>query len=417
MSETRKGIPPISGCLMGLMTLAALTWACASPSGPDLTSRQKQVEARIAEAGLEDDPRVEAARSRLEAALEREHDRVLLDSVELRAAAVNEEETKMDALVRVPIGNALSLSAEREARRAGSRVALAELSEAMIKSRANLCMPSLEYEARIEARKIFSEYAKQNRSLLKWNEELRQSGSVNEMDWSVFKLSNRIRLENRSVPETDVPLAVFGLEQPFGVLPTIDHDGSLLDSSFGVLREKVLVYQPEVEVHKAKEERYQAMAKGEAMKRLPSIRFVDFGFEPVPYPGQEREYSARVAFEIPFGREAGARKKRYEALARAEVNGQRMVLDDQVKTAKVAIDEVNVFRAKAQDWKDLLQLADATEKVAADWWRNRRAKPEEIAKLLDTVYSARVTVLQARKRAGNAVCTLLSATGIFITDW
>jgi len=399
------------------MTLAALNWACASPSGPDLTSRQKAVEARISEAGLQNDPRVEAARSKLEAALEREHDRVLLDSVELRAAAVTEEETKMDALVRVPIGNTLSLSAEREARRAGSRVALAELSEAMIKSRADLCMPSLEYEARIEAREIFSEYAKQNRALLKWNEELRQSGSVNELDWSVFRLSNRIRLESREVPDSDVPLAEFGLDQPLGVLPAVDSDDSLLDSSFGVLRERILVHQPEVEVRKAKEERYRAMAKGEAMKRLPSVRFVDFGFEPVPYPGQEREYSARVAFEIPFGREAGARKRRYEALARAEVNGQRMVLDDQVKTAKVAIDQVNAFRARAKNWKDLLQIADSTETVAADWWRNRRAKPEEIAKLLDTVYSARATVLQARKRAGDAACTLLSATGIFITDW
>jgi hypothetical protein len=159
------------------------------------------------------------------------------------------------------------------------------------------------------------------------------------------------------------------------------------------------------------------MAKAEAMKRLPSVRFVDFGFEPVPYSGQEREYSARVAFEIPFGRKADARKRRYEALARAEVSDQRRVLDDRVRTAKMAIGEVNFFREQSQHWKDLTALADASEVIAAQWWRNRRATPEKIAKLLDTVYSARIAVLKARERAGAAVCKLLSATGISISDW
>ena len=417
MPEAASGIPPIRGGLPVLMTLAALSWGCAGPPRSDLVLRQAAVEAQISEVGLEHDARVEAARSELEAALAREQDQVLLDSVELRAAAVTEDETKMNALVRIPIGNALALSAAQEARRADSRVALAELSEAMIESRVELCMPSLRYEAQIEDRKIFAEYAKQNRALLKWNEELREAGSVNEIGWTLFRLSSRVRLASRAVPDLEVPTATYGMDQVLGVLPEIENHAPPLDSSVEALREKLLVHQPQVEIHRAKEERYQAMAKAEAMKRLPSVRFVDFGFEPVPYSGQEREYSARVAFEIPFGREADARKRRYEALARAQVSDQRRVLDDRVRTAKMAIDEVNFFREQSQHWKDLTALADSSEAIAAQWWRNRRATPEKIAKLLDTVYSARIAVLKARERAGAAVCTLLSATGIYISDW
>jgi hypothetical protein len=109
--------------------------------------------------------------------------------------------------------------------------------------------------------------------------------------------------------------------------------------------------------------------------------------------------------------------RRYEALAHAEVSDARRVLDDRFRTAKMAIDEVNFFREQSQHWKDLTALADSSELVAAEWWRSRRATPKDIAKLLDTVYAARVTVLKARDRAGAAVCALLSATGISISDW
>jgi hypothetical protein len=417
MPEVADGIPLLRGGLLGIVTMATLAVGCAGPPRSDLVQRQAAVEAKISEVGLEHDARVEAARSELEAALAREQEEVLLDSVELRAAAVTEDETKMNALVRVPIGNSLALSAMKEARRADSRVALAKLSGAMIKSRVDLCMPLLRYESQVEDKKIFAKYAKQSRALLKWNEDLRESGLVNDMDWTLFKLSSRVRLASRAVPDAEAPITTLGLEGALGVLPDIENIAPPLDISVDVLREKLLVHQPDIEVHRAREDRYKALAKGEAMKRLPSVRFVDFGFEPVPYSGQERQYSARVAFEVPFGRESGAKMRRYEALAHAEVSDARRVLDDRVRTAKMAIDEVNFFREQSQHWKDLTALADSSELVAAEWWRSRRATPKDIAKLLDTVYAARVTVLKARDRAGAAVCALLSATGISISDW
>lgn len=415
MADKRESL--VSVGLLSLCVLAMWTTGCVNSPPSDFVDRQAEVESKISEAGLTNNARVQAARSELEAAVAREDEKVLLDSVELRAAAVTAEDTKMDALVRVPIGNPLAISALQEARRANSRVALAELSEAMLESRVEFCLPSLQYEAEVENREIFSEFEKQHRALIDWNEDLRKAGLVDEIQWSRFKLETSVRLSRREISETQYPLSLNGLEPALNVLPSLEGGLALLDDDIGSLRERLGNHQPEIEAHRAKQQHYEAMARGESVKRLPSVRFVDFGFEPIPDAGEERQYAARVAFEVPFGREAGAKKRRYQALARAEVSDQRRVLDELVREAQTAIAEINVFRGRAEDWRSLLVMAEASEQVAARWWRERRADPGEIAKLLDTVYSARMTVLEARARAGAAGCTLLSATGFLVTEW
>ena len=414
---TERRVPLVSGGLLGIWILTIWTAGCVSSPPSNFADRQAEVEARITETGLTNSARVQAARSELEAAVAREDEKVLLDSVELRAAAVTAEDTKMNALVRLPIGNPLAISALKEARRANSRVALAELSEAMLKSRVELCLPSLQHEAEVENREIFSEFEKQHRALIDWNEDLRRAGLVDEVQWSRFKLETSVRLSRREISETQYPLSRYGLEGALNVLPSLEGGLTLLDDDIGSLRERLKNHQPEIEAHRAKQQHYEAMARGESMRRLPSVRFVDFGFEPIPDAGEERQYAARVAFEIPFGREAGAKKRRYDALARAEVSDQRRVLDERVREAQAAIEEINVFRGRAEDWRALLAMAEASEQVAARWWRERRADPGEIAKLLDTVYSARMTVLKARARAGAAGCTLFSATGVLVSEW
>ena len=417
MPRTQRRVPLVSSGLLSLCVLAMWTAGCVNSPPSDFVDRQGEVEARISEAGLTNDARVQAARSELEAAVAREDEKVLLDSVELRAAAVTAEDTKMDALVRLPIGNPLAISALQEARRANSRVALAELSEAMLESRVEFCLPSLQYEAEVENREIFSEFEKQHRALIDWNEDLRRAGLVDEIQWSRFKLETSVRLSRREISETQYPLSLYGLEGALNVLPSLEGGLTLLDDDIGNLRERLENHQPEIEAHRAKQQHYEAMARGESMKRLPSVRFVDFGFEPIPDAGDERQYAARVSFEIPFGREAGAKKRRYQALARAEVSDQRRVLDERVREAQTAIAEINAFRGRAEDWRALLVMAEASEQVAARWWRERRTDPGEIAKLLDTVYSARMTVLKARARAGAAGCTLFSVTGVLVSEW
>ena len=43
--------------------------------------------------------------------------------------------------------------------------------------------------------------------------------------------------------------------------------------------------------------------------------------------------------------------------------------------------------------------------------------PCQISGLLDTVYSAREAVLDARERAGLAGCAVIAATGLSVSEW
>ena len=404
--------------ILGFVLLVAVIWGCARPPASDFSEHQAAVEASIASAGLSNDPRVGAALSDLEAALARENDRVLVDSVELRAAAVTEKEkTRMDALVRMPIGNVLEFSALRDARRADSQAALAELSGTILASRVERCFPSLEYQVDKERAAILVEYLRQYRALLDWNEQLRRVGLVNEIQWSRFRLASQVKLAKRSISPSLKLIETYGPEQLVNVLPPVQPGLDPLDDDEVALRARLSKHQPALEVLRAKELRYEAMARGASMARLPSVRFVDFGFEPVVSAGEDREYTARIAFDVPFGRESAARTRRYRALARAEANDQRSVLDERVRASLVAIDEINRFRERAKYWNDLTSLAGASEKVAARWWQERRSDPQEISRLLDTVFSARSAVLGARERAGAASCSLLAASGLAPASW
>ena len=93
------------------------------------------------------------------------------------------------------------------------------------------------------------------------------------------------------------------------------------------------------------------------------------------------------------------------------------MLDEQVRAALGAIDEINRFRERAKYWEDLATLAEASEKVAARWWKEKRSDPQEISALLATVLSARSEVLGAREQAGAASCALLAASGLAPASW
>ncbi len=82
-----------------------------------------------------------------------------------------------------------------------------------------------------------------------------------------------------------------------------------------------------------------------------------------------------------------------------------------------ALDELHAFETRSQRWRDLLRLADEAEEIADRWWRERLARPADVAALLDGAFTARSAVLEARERAGSAYCTLLAMTGVELTAW
>jgi hypothetical protein len=393
-----------------LALMVALGLGCATTPEPAL-ERHPEIAAQIAEAGLQDDPAVEAARERLEAAIAAEPSDVAVDGVEIRAVVAKEEFDTVGALVRLPIANPMEINARRETRRAETELALAELAEVTHTQSLILCEPSVRHLALEEHKRIYERYAERNRALLEWNEELGRAGLLDEVRVRRFDLASRVRLATRDPNSIPSPLALLGSDRIVDVLPEPSSKAPLLRSDRESLHEHLMSHQPTVGVHRASRKRLEALAQTESAKRLPSLRFVDFGFEPVVSPGQTRSWAARVAVDVPFGRAASATRKQYEALARAEVSDEREVVARRVDEAWWAISEINAFRREGQRWLDLAALADSAEELADRWWQDRLTNPGEIANLLDSVYSARLAVLDARERAGLADCAMIAATG------
>jgi hypothetical protein len=75
------------------------------------------------------------------------------------------------------------------------------------------------------------------------------------------------------------------------------------------------------------------------------------------------------------------------------------------------------FEANAARWQELLELAREAETMAGRWESGRLANPSQVAALYEQAYDARSVVLDARERAGQAACRLLSVTGVLLDDW
>jgi hypothetical protein len=411
--------PPRPGGLAAFAALASLWAGCATPPESQVAERRAGVEARILEQGLGDDPAVRSAREELEAALAIQDTPVAIDGVDIRPAEVFEgnDKKKTEILFRLPVGNPLDVSAQRQARRAETEMALAKLEEVTLEQRVALCLPSVEYLALDERKQIYAGYARRYRALLEWNQELRGAGLLDEVRLSRFDLESRLRLATRDPSAIPSPMTLLGTDRVLDVLPALERGVAPLVDEPGLIRELVLRHQPEIGVRQASRRHFEALARSENGKRVPSLGFVDFGFEPVPSPGDPRAYEVRASILVPFGREARANQTRYEALARAEGSAERALAEDRLREAKLAVDEINGFRERSDGWLELAELADAAEKVADTWWQNRLTDPSQISSLLDSVYSTRLAVLDAREQAGLAGCSVTAATGLAVSEW
>ncbi len=417
MNSSRTGHRPITGAFFGTLATLGVSLACAHDAGNPLSTRIEQVDAEIAARGLDDHMEIHEARFVLEAALARENGEVLLDGIQIRASAVNEEDTKMETLVRVPIGNILEVQAERKSRRAATEIALAKLEEATLEQQLALCLPSLHRQLQEERVAIYGEYARRQEDLIEWNRNLQKSGLLDEIQGRRFELLTRTRL---GVLDPAIGNPSFESTDPtelMDVLPQIELHAPALKATPELIRRTIIENQPVIAVLNGNERRFQALAKRENVKQLPSLRFVDFGFEAVPYAGDTREYEAKMAFDIPFGREARANSRRFEALARAQESKTRGVIDERLHQTQIALAKINAFRATSEFWVQISQLARQSEEMADHWSENRLASPKDISKLIDSVYDARSAILKIREGAARAHCSLLHATGLTASEW
>ena len=93
------------------------------------------------------------------------------------------------------------------------------------------------------------------------------------------------------------------------------------------------------------------------------------------------------------------------------------IVDDQIALGLRALNDVHDFESRADEWRELEQLALSAEQIVDRWRDARLAKPSSVVSLLDNAYDARIAVLEARELAASAQCTLLAMTGVRLELW
>ena len=391
-----------------LVALCLFVGGCATPTASPAPDYQERI--RAAEAELPDDPAIQAGKAGIEAAEAREDADALVEEVELRVDDDYSDGHEVRLTARLPIQRPSELSAQRDVRRAETEEAVTRLEEISLERRTELCFPSVDalvYEAR---KAIFEDYATRQRELLRWNEEWSASGTIDELTAARFEIEGRVRLASWETPPAPTDRHVV-LE-----LPAIGVAGGPLVQDPEQLRETVRKFHPSVAARRATAKRYAALASRERARQQPWIRFVDLSYEERSRRSRDG-YGGQIAFSIPFGVSERANVERYEALVRQQRGQGEAVVQLQLAQALHALAEIREFEARNAQWSNLEKLASEGIEIADRWWKQRAARPHQIADLLDEAYTARTTVLEARERAANASCTLLATTGVPIQEW
>jgi hypothetical protein len=391
-----------------VLVLSLLVVACATSSSPPV-DRQQRIER--AESEVENDPIVQAHLAAVEAAQAKEERPKLVDGVELRVAdGYMDNDHRIRALARVEVLNPLELRAERAALSAATDIEIARLEEVSLERRVELCFPSVEALVLEERIAIYAKFAKRQRKLLDWNSDLRKSGVIDELMAARFELAGRTKLAVRQPPPTVERLRI-SMQ-----LPEIGKGTGELVRTTEQLREKVRAHHPSVTMRRANAKRYLKLAELARAKRLPALKFVDLAYEHRTDRSRDGVVG-QLAFNIPFGGQSRAEVARFEALGRQNRSETMAIVDDQIALGLRALNDVHDFESRADEWRELEQLALSAEQIVDRWRDARLAKPSSVVSLLDNAYDARIAVLEARELAASAQCTLLAMTGVRLELW
>jgi hypothetical protein len=288
-------------------------------------------------------------------------------------------------------------------------VSLARLEETALERNAEACVLAIELGGHRETARLYAAYAARQRELLEWEEDRRQLGVRKEGLALEFEIERAVKLANY-LPEVG-PVG----EARTGVLPAVGGLSRSLPKRHELLRRLVGARHPSIAVKDATAARYAAMSERAQRAGRPWFDFVDLGY--TAKQGRSDEISGQIAVRDPIGPRSDASAGRFRALERASLHEANQVLEDGVRRALEALEEIERFQSNTTRWQALLNLAEEAEEVAERWRRDRLAGPPKIAVLLDRAYEARRSVLSARKRAGLASCKLVAATGVWIDDW
>jgi hypothetical protein len=400
---------PVEKCRLtcaAVVLAASLATSCAGPPEVDYQPRIEE-----ASRGLADDPAIQARAAEVEAAMAHEQGEAVIDEIELRVGEEFVDQHRVRVSARIPVKRPTEHRRRQEVLRADTEVAVARLEEASLARRAELCFPSVDVLVHRRRTSIYDSYAARQKALLEWSQESQHSGVIDELSATRFELESRIKLATRE------PVRPPQVEVVMPVLPEIGAKPQHLVRTLPLLRETVRSHHPSVTVRRATAERYRALSNRARSQAKPWLKFVDVSYEHESGGGGANGGGARLAFELPLGARERASAGRYQALVRREQSEEQLLVEEQVHRGLRALGELADFELRTEQWQELQQLAGDAEEIAERWWRDRLARPSQVASLLDEAFAARVAVLEARERAAIAGCTLLAMTGVPPEEW
>jgi len=384
--------------------VTVLFTACASPAPPEL-------EERIARAGRghADDPAIQARLFEVEAAREHERSVTPIEDFECRVGNRWDGDNRVRLLSRVPVPDPFRLNSQRATRRAATEAAVARLEGTALERSADECFRGALSGLHRQLSQVYQLYAERQDLLLKWSEEGRRSGAINEWSALRFAIERKVQLAER-IPR----LPRSSIDAP-AELPAVGQTQPPLRTDPDWLTTLVRRQHPDVALRTALASRYEALADRAASERRPWFDFVDIAYQ--FNQAQQNAVSGQLAFRVPLGAMSSAGVGRYEALRHGQARDADRTTLEQTRAAEWALEAIRRFEQDTPLWQELLELASRADVVAERWWQGRLASPEEAADLFDEAFDARSVVLEARVDAGLAGCRLLAATGVALANW
>lgn len=374
-----------------------------------------------------DSPALQAEAARVEAALAREGEASVLDGINLRVedvapASLDADGDGIDVETRVSIRNPWAAASERRAREAETDGAIAELRQRALELDAADCERGVEAAGSAERLALHAWYEAQLEPLLRWSEECRAAGTIDELDAERLALGAQVTLEKRRPPHVEPPTGA-GFR-----LPSISREKlAPLDRRPEAILATIDGHHPEAASMRAAARAYEALAKRARRSRLPWFGFVGLSYEfatadddgdlDLDQVSTADTIGAELTVDIPFGLDLHAETERYEALGRAETQDAEAAVQEAARLAQEALGQIAAFEGLSERLLALIEQADRAQALVERWGAGRLGDPRRVAAVLEQVFELRLEVVEARERAGLAGCVLLETTGLPSTQW
>ncbi|MBN1944616.1 MAG: hypothetical protein JW797_03025 [Bradymonadales bacterium] len=362
--------------------------------------------------GAADETVVEAARRRLEAALLRERVGSWLDRLELRLNRIRSRDQAIDddleLSARLHFNNPSEQQAIQDVYQADTEIALAELGEISLENRTERCDRSIEADAAHRLEEAYLTYLARIQEIRRWTEDLSSEGLLDELSTAETLLEAETELlTSRPEPALLTPEPAFRLPDP-----TADERPLVQDER--VIRALIREHNPSYQERAAASSRYLALAQREQSRRHVHLDFLELGYEPLGEQGFDA-FGAQISVNLPlFGTTS---EGYYRQLGDAALLEGSALEEELVRMAAIALADINSFRRDASAWSALLAQAIQADQIVDSWLAQRRGEPRDLLRLSRRAFGARQAVIERQLSAGLSACTLLSASGVPLSEW